>query len=189
MKTFHNPSVIVFSTALALFAPQAGAADIEAGKNKASMCAGCHGADGVSKSPLFPSLAGQTPMYLENQLKAFKSGSRANPTMKGMAAGLSNDDIKNLAAYFASLPGKSAGGDTELAAQGKDKVAMCLGCHGNKAQGRAQFPKLAGQQPQYLAKQLTDFKNGDRKGGPMGAMAKNLSEQDIKEIAAYLGSL
>lgn len=189
MGISNRHSIIVLTAMFALFSPHAGAADIEAGKNKAASCSGCHGPDGAGNNAMFPILAGQKAMYLENQLKAFKSGSRANPMMNGMAAGLSNDDIKNLAAYFASVKGKSAGGDAELAKQGKEKVTMCLGCHGNKAQGRAQFPKLAGQHPQYLTKQLNDFKNGDRKGGPMGAIAKNLSDQDIKEISAYLGSL
>ena len=189
MTTLNVKQIAVFSVLLGFFSPYVGAADVDAGKNKASMCVGCHGAEGVSSNPMFPSLAGQSAMYLENQLKAFKSGSRVNPMMQGMAAGLTNEDMKNLAAYFASLPGKSAGGDGELAKQGKDKVAMCLGCHGNNAQGRGQFPKLAGQHPQYLAKQLTAFKQGERTGGPMGAMSKNLSEQDINEISAYLGSL
>ncbi|WP_305906433.1 c-type cytochrome [Methylomarinum sp. Ch1-1] len=189
MSTFRVQQIAVFSVLLGFFTPHVGAADIEAGKNKASMCAGCHGLDGASNNPMFPRLAGQSAMYLENQLKAFKSGARTSPMMQGMAAGLSDEDMKNLAAYFASLPAKSAGGDADLAKQGKEKVAMCLGCHGNDAQGRGQFPRLAGQHPQYLAKQLNAFKQGERTGGPMGAMSKNLSAQDIKEISAYLGSL
>ncbi len=66
---------------------------------------------------------------------------------------------------------------------------MCSGCHGTTAQGRGSFPKLAGQQPEYLKKQLLSFKNGSRKGGPMNAITSSLSERDISEIAAYLGSL
>ena len=153
------------------------------------MCQGCHGIGGDSKSPMFPILAGQSSAYIEKQLKAFKSGARTSPTMKSMAAGLDKNEIENVAAYFADQPSKSAGGDVALAKKGKDKTAMCMGCHGNNAQGRGQFPKLSGQHPQYLAKQLADFKNGERKGGPMEAVAKNLSDQDIKEITAYLGSL
>lgn len=181
--------IAAISVLLALFIPRAEAADIEAGKKKAAMCMGCHGQEGVSNNPMYPSLAGQTATYLENQLKAFQSGSRNNPMMKGMAAGLDKNDIENLAAYFASLPAPSAGGNPDLAMSGKDKTSMCLGCHGGNAEGRGQFPRLAGQHPEYLAKQLRAFKKGDRVGGPMGAMARNLSEQDIKEIAAYLGSL
>ncbi len=189
MSNITIRQIAVFSVLFAFSNPYAGAADIEAGKNKAAMCFGCHGSEGVSKNPMFPSLAGQTAMYIENQLKAFQSGARNSPTMKGMASGLSKQDIENLAAYFAGVAPQSAGGDSGLAKKGKDKVAMCLGCHGNDAQGRGQFPRLAGQQPAYLTKQLLAFQKGDRVGGPMGAIAKSLSEQDIKEITSYLGSL
>lgn len=184
-----NIQFIALTIAATLFSAQSIAADAEAGKKKAAMCFGCHGQNGVSNNPMYPSLAGQTAPYIENQLKAFQSGKRDNPTMKGMASGLEDKDIENLAAYFSGLPASSAGGNTDLAMQGKDKAAMCLGCHGNKAEGRGQFPRLAGQHPAYLARQLLAFQKGDRVGGPMGAMAKNLSEQDIQEISAYLGSL
>ncbi len=189
MKTSIIKQLIVFIVLLLLFGNHVNAADIKAGKDKAAMCTGCHGPEGVSSNPMFPMLAGQNSTYIENQLKAFQSGARNGPVMKNMASSLSKEDIANVAAYFASLPTKSAGGNAELAEQGKNKTAMCMGCHGNNAQGRGQFPRLAGQHPQYLSKQLTAFKTGERKGGPMGAIAKNLSEQDIKAISAYLGSL
>lgn len=165
------------------------AADINAGKSKAMICAGCHGSDGVSKSPMFPSLAGQTSLYLDNQLRHFRDGSRDNPTMNGVAKDLKDNDIENLAAYFASLTSKSAGGDAALAELGKAKAGMCMGCHGNKLQGNGPMPKLAGQQPQYINKQLSDFKSGSRKAGQMNAIAKSLSDEDIKALAEYAGSL
>ncbi len=165
------------------------AADVSAGKKKSQMCQGCHGINGNSKNPMWPILAGQSASYIEKQLKNFKSGKRKGAVMNNMAASLSDSDIKNLAEFFATQKGDPAGGDPELAKKGKEKVTMCLGCHGNQAQGRGQFPKLAGQHPKYLAKQLTAFKEGTRQGGPMNAIAKNLSDQDIKEISAYLGSL
>lgn len=174
---------------LALFATVSIAADAAAGKAKAAMCQGCHGSDGVSKNPLWPILAGQTGVYLGSQLKAFKSGSRVKPTMTAIAVGLSDADVDNLAAYFASLAGQSAGGDAALVKSGQSKAGMCLGCHGEKGQGRMQFPRLAGQHPQYLVKQLNAFKNGTRVGGPMGGVAKTLSDQDILALAAYFGSL
>ncbi|MCF6203020.1 MAG: cytochrome c4 [Methylococcaceae bacterium] len=159
------------------------------GKKKAALCEGCHGTKGNSKNPQYPSLAGQHATYIEAQLKAFQSGQRANSTMQGMAANLNETDIKNIAAYFSNLSSESAGGDSSLTKKGQDKFAMCAGCHGAKAQGRSNFPKLAGQQPEYLKKQLLNFKNGSRKGGPMNAIVSSLSEQDMNEIAAYLGSL
>lgn len=185
----HNYK-IGFTILLCGFTAAAQAADINAGKARSAVCQGCHGSVGVSSSALFPSLAGQTGAYLEAQLKKFKTGERDNPTMNSIAKDLGENDVQNLAAYFASLPAKSAGGgDAELAKTGKDKVGMCLGCHGDKLQGKGQFPKLSGQQPQYLSKQLQDFKTGARKAGPMNAIAQNLSEDDIKALAAYLGSL
>ncbi|QPK64789.1 cytochrome c [Methylomonas sp. LL1] len=185
----HSFYKIGFSIFTSLLMMPAQAADINAGKTQAGACMGCHGSAGVSNNPMWPSLAGQTSAYIETQLKNFKSGARANPTMKGIAAGLKDADIQNLAAYYASLPGKSAGGDAKSAQIGKDKAAMCMGCHGNTMQGNGQFPKLAGQHPQYLVKQLNDFKSGERKSGPMNGMAKSLSDDDIKALAEYLSSL
>jgi len=82
------------------------AANIEAGKEKAAICAGCHGADGIAANPEWPNLAGQNTIYLENQLKAFKTGVRKNDMMSPMAQGLNDDDVINVAAYFSSLKGK-----------------------------------------------------------------------------------
>lgn len=184
---FHKIKYIVM---LGLFAVGANAADIEAGKAKAAACQGCHGAAGVSSSPLWPSLAGQNAVYIESQLNKFRNGQRDNEVMKPLASGLNDTDIQNISAYYASLHGKSAGNsDANLVKLGKDKAAMCLGCHGNNAQGMGMVPKLAGQHPQYLAKQLTDFKKGARKAPQMNALAQSLSEDDIKAVAAYLGSL
>ncbi|WKJ91378.1 c-type cytochrome [Methylomonas montana] len=185
---YHKIKYIVM---LGLFAASANAADINAGKTSAAACQGCHGAAGISSSPLWPSLAGQSAIYIESQLNKFRTGQRDNDVMKPIAAGLSENDIQNVAAYYASLHGKSAagGGDANLIKQGKDKAGMCLGCHGNNAQGMGMVPKLAGQQAPYLAKQLTDFKKGARKAPQMNAMAQSLSEEDIKALAAYLGSL
>ena len=177
---------VVFLSACSMMAQ---AADIEAGKGRAAVCQGCHGSAGVSSSPMWPSLAGQTAAYLESQLKKFKVGERTNATMNPMAEELSDSDIQNLAAYFASLPGKSAGGDKALVEQGKAKAAMCMGCHGEKLQGKGQFARLAGQQSSYLERQLKAFKNGERKAGPMNALAQSLDDEDIKALAAYLASL
>ncbi len=189
MITLKMAKITVFYALMAFFSSAVIAADIDAGKNKATLCQGCHGAKGVSSNAMWPNLAGQNSAYLIRQLKAFKSGARKSPVMKGMAASLNDKDIENVAAFFAAQLPKSAGGNATLAKKGKDKVAMCMGCHGNNLQGRGMFPRLAGQHPQYLARQLAAFKKGQRKGGPMGAIAKSLSEQDIKEMTAYMGSL
>ena len=165
------------------------AADLTAGEQKAATCLGCHGPKGKSSNAQWPNLAAQQSIYLINQLNAFKTGSRSNPMMQSMAANLSNDDINNLAAYFSSQPSVSAGSDPALAKSGKTKASMCLGCHGSSAEGNGQFPRLAGQHPEYLIKQLNSFKEGVRKSGPMQAIAGSLSEDDMKALAAYFGSL
>ncbi len=167
------------------------AADIAAGEQKAATCAGCHGQTGNSSNAQWPKLAAQPATYLSNQLKAFKAGDRTNPMMQSMAANLNNEDITNLAAYFSGqTPAKaSSGGDPALAKSGESKAGMCLGCHGSTAGGNGQFPRLAGQHPEYLEQQLKAFKEGTRKSGPMQAITANLSETDFKALAAYFGSL
>ncbi|MEY3289050.1 MAG: hypothetical protein RLZZ419_1292 [Pseudomonadota bacterium] len=165
------------------------AADMAAGEQKAATCMGCHGPKGKSTSAQWPNLAGQQSSYIVNQLNAFKSGARNNPMMQSMAANLSDDDINNLAAYYSSQPGVSAGGDPNLEKSGQTKAAMCLGCHGSSAEGNGQFPRLAGQHPDYLIKQLSSFKQKVRQNGHMQAIAGTLSEDDMKALAAYFGSL
>jgi cytochrome c553 len=165
------------------------AADIAAGEQKSTNCMGCHGPKGKSSNAQWPNLAAQQSAYIVNQLNAFKTGTRNNPMMQSMAANLSNDDINNLAAYYSSQPPVSAGGDPILAKSGRIKASMCLGCHGSSAEGNSQFPRLAGQHSDYLVKQLSSFKEGMRKNGHMQAIAGTLSEDDIKALAAYFGSL
>ncbi|MGZ8947165.1 MAG: c-type cytochrome [Methylococcaceae bacterium] len=167
----------------------ASAADITAGEQKAANCMGCHGPKGKSSSAQWPNLAAQQSTYIVSQLNAFKTGTRNNPMMQSMAANLSDDDINNLAAYYSSQPPVSAGGDPNLAKSGQTKASMCLGCHGASAEGNGQFPRLAGQHPDYLVKQLSSFKEGVRKNGHMQAIAGTLSEVDMKALAAYFGSL
>ena len=182
-----------FSLSLFLFsfwAMPASAVDISAGEQKSSTCAGCHGPKGKSSNGQWPNLAAQQSVYLVNQLKAFKAGERSNPMMQSMAANLSDEDINNLAAYYAGLPAVSAGGDTKLVEAGETiAVTVCTGCHGTTGGGADQFPRLAGQHSDYLVKQLDNFKTGERKHGQMQAVAASLSEEDMKAVAAYFASL
>lgn len=94
---------ILLSLLIGLVSVSANAADLEAGKSKAAMCAACHGAKGVSNIPIYPNLAGQKSIYTVKQLKAFKSGARKDPVMASMAKMLSDEDVKNIAAYYESL--------------------------------------------------------------------------------------
>ena len=189
MFTFKK--VVLLSALLISFTgvPTVSAADKVAGEQLASNSVGCHGAKGQSTHAQWPNLAAQTQPYIVNQLNAFKSGKRTNSMMQAMASNLSEEDMSNLAAYFASQAPASAGGDTGLATVGQGKAAMCLGCHGSNAQGQGAFPRLAGQHSDYTASQLNNFKVGARKGGPMQGVASSLSEADIKELSAYFGTL
>jgi len=188
MNLPQQPLILSFFLAV-FFTLPALAADSAAGEQKASACVSCHGPNGNSSNAQWPKLAAQQPTYLVNQLKAFKTGDRINSMMQSMAANLSNEDINNLAAYFSSQKPAKAGGDPALAKSGESKATMCLGCHGSTAQGNGQFPRLAGQHPEYLVQQLKAFKDGSRKSGPMQAIIANLSEADFKALAAYFGSL
>ena len=165
------------------------APDIAVGKEMAGRCFGCHGPEGNSQNSNFPSLAGQKSAYLVNQLRAFREGTRENGMMQNMAANLSDADINNLAAFFGSMTMKSAGGDADLAKKGESKVAMCFGCHGVGATGMGVTPRLAGQHPAYLKRQLKAFKDGSRKNGPMRGIANMLSDDDMAAVVEHMGSL
>ncbi len=112
-----------------------------------------------------------------------------NATMQSQASALSEEDINNFGAYFTVQEAMKAGGDAKMAQEGKNKAAMCLGCHGGNGEGNGQFPRLAGQHPDYIVAQLVNFKNGARKNGPMQAISANLTDEDMKVLAAYFGSL
>ncbi len=189
---------------LILVAPvHAANGNIAAGKEKATVCAGCHGADGNGGAdPSWPKLAGQDASYLAKQLTDFKSGARKDPIMSGMAAPLSAADVKNLAAYFASLKTKpGVAKDAQLAMQGekvyrggnaKTGVSACMSCHGPSGNGiPPRFPKVSGQNAAYTQKQLLAFKAGTRTndGDIMTRIAFRMSEQEIKAVSEYMAGL
>lgn len=177
------------------------AGDANAGKTKSASCAACHGVDGNSVNPIWPKLAGQHADYIAGQLAAFKSGDRQDPTMNGMAAPLSEQDMADLGAYFASQT-RSIGvpADEEKAAKGKalyvggDKtkgVSACMACHGPSGAGNpgAGFPSLQGQQVDYVVKALKDFRSGTRTTDPQKMMrdiAAKMSDDDINAVAQYI---
>jgi cytochrome c553 len=167
------------------------------------VCAACHGFDGNSFLPANPSLAGQHEEYLLKQLTEFKSGARSNPVMAGMVANLSADDMRNLAAYYASQTPKQMGAkDKDLVAQGRklyrggnaaNGVAACAGCHSPNGAGiPAQFPRLASQHADYVAAQLKAFRAGDRANDPnqiMRSTAVKLTDKEIAALAEYISGL
>jgi cytochrome c553 len=176
------------------------APSIEAGATKAATCQACHGANGNSTNPEWPSLAGIGADYIAEQLKNFKDGKRSNPVMMPMAATLTADDMADLGMYFDSLTNTGLEADPsfwqagEKLYRGGDAargIPACMACHGPTGKGNepAKFPALRGQQSVYVIKQLNDYASGTRTTGPneiMETIAKRLSSDDIRNLASYL---
>jgi cytochrome c553 len=179
------------------------AGDAEAGKAKSAACAACHGVDGNSAAPNFPKLAGQHADYTAKQLAEFKSGERKDPTMNGMAAPLSEQDMADLAAYYASLKpsvGKAAEDKVALgetvyrAGNSASGVSACAACHGPAGNGNpmAKFPSLSGQHADYTAAQLKNFRAGARAndaGSMMRGIAKKMTDAEIEAVSQYIQGL
>lgn len=158
-------------------------------EKKLSTCFSCHGDKGINRSAHYPILAAQQSTYLVKQLNAFNSGERINLTMQAQSRHLSTEEINNFGAYFAAQKAIKLKVDAELASKGKTKSVKCLGCHGAAGEGLEENPRLAGQHPAYLETQLLNFKYGNRKNDAMQSITGNLSDEDIKAIAEYLGGL
>lgn len=187
--TKSNFSTLLIAT-IFLFGDLAPAADIGSGKQLARLCADCHGQDGNSTNPIFPRLAGQQPSYLVIQIKAFRDGQRKHQIMEGMVKNISDTDAEHIAAYFASLEPKSVGSNRELAGAGKKVFASnCASCHRPNAEGSGPQPRLAGQHPAYLFQQLKNFKSGQRNNFIMKSMTSSLTEEKMRAVAEYLGSI
>jgi cytochrome c553 len=184
---------VVFGTSLIATASSAYAADV---KEKVETCKGCHGDDAVSQTENIPSLAGQLDQYIQWQLVYFRAGSRKNEQMQPVVDELSNEDIRNLGAYFAALPPFKGTPDDnpDLSAKGKQAAAgrRCASCHGDDYAGTKAVARIAGQREDYLVKALMDYKTGKRVGGGQAAMADvayPLSEEEITALAHYLAHL
>jgi len=177
----------------------------EAGQARSVTCAACHGPDGNSVNPVWPSIAGQNARYILKQLEAYKSGTRADPLMTSQAIPLSDQEMRDLAVYYSgqtAAPRAVAAPETvnkgETLYRGGDKenrVAACLACHGPTGRGNpaAAYPLLKGQHAPYTATQLRNYANGQRKSdGPTRVMrdiAARLEEDDIVAVASYIQGL
>ena len=173
--------------------------DAQKGKKLAQTCAGCHGENGVSPMDSYPSLAGQLATYTYKQLRDYADGKRTHMLMNSVAAGLSEQDSADLAAWFASLPAPEHKVDKKtdlkqaerLVAQGNGKkiVPPCFVCHGRQGQGEKQdIPALSGQNPGYFMATLKEHKNGVRHNdvyARMRLIAEQLSDEDIRQLAQY----
>ena len=178
--------------------------DAAAGQAKTAVCGACHNPDGNSLAPNFPKLAGQGQRYLEKQLHDIKSGKRTVLEMTGMLANFNDQDLADIAAYFSSQKGSVGAADPKLVERGRalfnggdleKGMPACTGCHSPNGAGiaLAGFPHLGGQHAQYVAKQLTDFREGNRTNDgdamTMRSIAGKLSNKDIEALASYIQGL
>jgi cytochrome c553 len=170
----------------------AGGRAVAAGKTLAEGCAPCHGTNGISQMPLTPSLAAQSDEFVQWQLVYFRSSARKSEVMNPIAEALSNEDIRNLGAYYASLsPPKPTDTPDALAEQG-EKLALahrCKSCHADDYNGFRAAARLSGQREDVLLKALRDFKTGARVGSGVASMSEvtyELSDADMQALAHYL---
>ena len=188
--------------AFASDAPAAAKPDLAKGEAiSKQVCAACHTADGSRGAPANPIIAGQHPAYLAKQLMEFKEGKRLNPVMQGMAAPLSEADVKNVAAFYGSKDTKPGfARNKQLVSLGEkiyrggiaDKhVPACAGCHSPTGAGiPAQYPRLGGQHADYTEAQLIAFRDGKRGNSPqMMQVAQKMSDREIRAVADYMAGL
>jgi cytochrome c553 len=187
--------MVAFFIFLNLFSSNTQAADAALGKAKAQMCASCHGVNGIGISKDIPNIAAQPALTIFYQLIQFRDGLRKGGNMEMFAKDLTNEDIKDIAAYYSELkvPPAKSGGDANKITFG-EKIAQqnyCNSCHAANFQGQKQAPRLAGQSSEYFVKQLKDLRSGARidMDGTMGSAAKNLTDAEIEALAAYAESL
>jgi cytochrome c553 len=173
----------------------------DAAKIADEVCAGCHSADGNSVIPNFPKLAGQQKVYLLRELKDYKSGKRVSEIMAPMVANLSDDDLSNLAAYYAKQkPAPGVAGNPKLLSVGKNlylkgnsktDVPSCDSCHEEDGSGSGKFPRVAGQHVDYSLDQFRLYATGKRTNGArvMQAVAERMSEEETLAVAEYMASM
>ena len=184
---------------------------VQGGTAKAAVCFSCHGPNGNSQNPVWPRLAGQNAVYIAEQLHLFKDGIRKNPVMQPMAAGLSDQDIDNLAVFFTAQTPVGLEGDPSywkagraLYLHGDDShgIPACAACHGPVGRGNpaAGYPALEAQQSVYVVSQLQSYANGTRYSGSnatsatpnsiiMFDIAKNLTPEQMRDVASYVQGL
>lgn len=179
--------------------------DPAAGQTKATTCAACHGADGNSVTPEWPSLAGQSEAYIVRQLEAYAAGQRADLGMQGFAATLSEQDMHDIGAFYAQQTLLPKGADPELVELGESiyrggvperSIAACIACHGPSGHGNpmAAWPRINGQHAAYLRKTLSDYASGTRtsdtdRDNVMRNVAELLLEDEIVALSSYIQGL
>ena len=199
-----NKTIVSLLLALCLAGAAQAAGDPAAGQAKAVVCGACHGVDGNSALANFPKLAGQGERYLLKQMQDIKSGARPVVEMTGMLEPLSEQDMADVAAYFASQKMSVGAADAALVERGQalfrggklaEGMPACTGCHSPDGAGiaTAGYPHLGGQHAGYIAKQLTAFREGERSNDGdamiMRDIAAKLSNKDIEAVSSYVQGL
>ncbi len=172
-----------------------GTGDPVAGKDKSAICQGCHGEDGNSAAPEYPKLAGQYAIFIQKQIRDFKSGKRKDPVMSEMAASVTEEqDLLDISAYFASQNQMTAAKritNKNGKARFLEAGNSCINCHGEEGKGKSpkDAPVIGGQHREYIAKQLKAFKSGERSNdasGMMAIVASGMDDDQIEEVAIYV---
>lgn len=189
-RSGFNNNVLILVALCFFIGSDLQAADLNNGQSIAKrVCAACHGKQGISRAPVFPNLSGQKEAYLLKQLRDFKSGERQSNNMSGVVKNLSEQDLQDVAAYFAAhgkIADTTAKVSKSLHKKVADKLTICMPCHNtNGISNSGQFPNLAGQKERYLQKELEKFKNGRRKNASMSAIIEQLDKKDIKYLSKY----
>lgn len=202
MKTVTTVLMLALASAFSMAQAQDVKGDVKAGEKKNVMCIGCHGIPGYQASfpqvHRVPMISGQNGKYIAAALDAYRKGDRKHPSMRGIGAGLSDQDIADLAAFYeqhgrvanATKPGKA-----EIPANLQAKMATCVACHGDNFSDTTDpaNPRLAGQHADYLYVALRSYKGGShvtgRNNATMVGMSAPLSDKEMKQIANFLGSL
>ena len=163
------------------------AGDAEAGRQVAQMCQRCHGLDGDTGSSTTPHIGGQPMAYLAAQLRAYRSGERQHDRMSGVAKYLTDEQIDDVAAWYASHTA------TSVLPEGYDAAAapiLCVGCHGADGIAPSEgYPHLAGNDHSYIETQLKAYRSGEREHAMMTPIAQRLSEEDVAEVAEWFSSI
>ncbi|ASJ70267.1 c-type cytochrome [Granulosicoccus antarcticus] len=201
MKIWALAAALAFAW---LASPASAAGDPATGKEKSAVCSACHGADGKAIMPAYPNLAGQHASYISKQLTAYRDGDRVNALMSGQATNLTDEDIEDLAAYYASMTKhEGVASEEDDLALGRDiyrggitaaGVAACSACHGPAGEGNpgASWPVVSGQNAEYAADQLKYFRSGERANDPnsmMRGIAKRMTDAEITAVTNYITGL
>ena len=202
---FTRQICISFTLTLLLIAPISFsmAGDVEAGKSKSIVCSACHGQDGNSINPLWPSLAGQHKQYTIHTLRAYQNGTRVDAVMQAQVMALTEQDLEDIAAYYNAQTMQKKDYDYGLAKKGESLyrggnastgVAACIACHGPTGRGNpgAGYPSLAGQHAEYTADALKGYIKTERKAGlndMMQSLAPRLTAEEIEAVSEYIQAL